>query len=188
MLLVASRWQQPSPPSLPHYLSLFKISFFLKNWTCTCTLSSPRAHNCLSIGGDVPQMLDNIPARRWFSAADCPQLQQRAAALNHSRSIGKRGRPPWEPLALVLHLHLYQKESSSCLLSQVFRRRRSFPFNILCTFGLDPPLSPNDKICKRTFKTKGQHKRGTPKDQRKRHSCRWINNWLCPNHTHLWQG
>ena len=42
---------------VPHYLSLFKISFFLKNWTFTCTLSSPRAHNCLSIGGDVPQTI-----------------------------------------------------------------------------------------------------------------------------------
>ena len=51
--------------------------------------------------------------------------------------------------------HKDQKESSSCLLPQVFRRRRLFPFNFLCTFGLDPPLSPNDKICKRTFKTEG---------------------------------
>ena len=88
---------------VPHYLSLFKISFFLKNWTFTCTLSSPRAHNCLSIGGDVPQMLDNIPARRWFSAADCPQLQQRAAASNHSRSIWEAGGGRRENLHLLLH-------------------------------------------------------------------------------------
>ena len=173
---------------VPHYLSLFKISFFLKNWTCTCTLSSPRAHNCLSIGGDVPQTISlHGDGFQLQTALSCSSVQLlRTTAVQ----FGKQGEAAVRTCTCFctgLDLsscsleetrghHKDQKESSSCLLPQVFRRRRLFPFNFLCTFGLDLPLLPNDKICKRTFKTKGQHKRGTPKDQRKRHSCRWINN------------
>ena len=106
VLLAASRWQQPSPPSLPHYLSLFKISFFLKNWTFTCTLSSPRAHNCLSIGGDVPQMLDNIPISlhgdgfQLQTALSCSSVQLlRTTAVR----LGKAGGGRRENLHLLLH-------------------------------------------------------------------------------------
>ena len=91
---------------LPHYLSLFKISFFLKNWTFTCTLSSPRAHNCVSIGGDVPQMLDNIPISlhgdgfQLQTALSCSSVQLlRTTAVR----LGKAGGGRRENLHLLLH-------------------------------------------------------------------------------------
>ena len=168
-----------------HLLHFLTISW---NWTFTCTASSPRVHNCLSIGGDVPQTISlHGDGFQLQTALSCSSVQLlRTTAVQ----FGKQGEAAVRTCTCFctgLDLsscsleetrghHKDQKESSSCLLPQVFRRRRLFPFNFLCTFGLDLPLLPNDKICKRTFKTKGQHKRGTPKDQRKRHSCRWINN------------
>ena len=146
---------------VPHYLSLF-----------TCTLSSPRAHNCLSIGGDVPQTISlHGDGFQLQTALSCSSVQLlRTTAVR----FGKQGEAAVRTCTCFctgLDLsscsleetrghHKDQKESSSCLLPQVFRRRRLFPVNFLCKFGLDLPFLSNDKICKRTFKTQEGHIKG----------------------------
>ena len=154
--------------------------------------AAPRAQNCLSIGGDVPQKLDNIPQlhRDGFqlqTALSCSSVQLlRTTAVQ----FGKQGEAAVRTCTCFctgLDLsscsleetrghHKDQKESSSCLLPQVFRRRRLFPFNFLAHLDWTFLCYQMIKSAKEHSKQKANTMGGTSKDQRKRHSCRWINN------------